>query len=54
MSGVETGLDLTAAMARVPADIDARTVRQLLLDAEPRALAAMAQRREELESHGKA
>lgn len=54
LSGVETGLDLPAALARLPEDIEAHAVRRLLLDAEPKALAAIARRRaEKEEDHGK-
>lgn len=54
LSGTETGLDLAAAMGRLPGDVDAHAVRRLLLDAEPKVLEMIALRRAELESHGKA
>ncbi|MFN4229846.1 hypothetical protein [Parvibaculum sp.] len=53
LSGVETGLDLAQALARLPGDVEAHAVRRLLLAAEPAVLEAIAERREELETHGK-
>lgn len=55
MGGVETGLDLAAALARLPEGVSAHAVRRLLLMAEPKALAAIAEKRSEMEEgrHGK-
>jgi hypothetical protein len=50
MGGIETGLDLGSAMERVPDDVEAQAVRELLLMAEPKVMAAMAARREEMTS----
>jgi hypothetical protein len=48
MGGIETGLDLASAMERVPDDVEAHAVRELLLMAETKVMAAMAARREEM------
>lgn len=54
MSGIETGLDLTQAMARVPEGVEAHAVRRLLLGAEAEILTVIADRRAEEKAHGKA
>ncbi|MCW5727252.1 hypothetical protein [Parvibaculum sp.] len=48
MSGVETGLDMTQALARMPEGVSAHAVRRLLEDCEGDVRAAMADRRESL------
>ncbi|MEW6592058.1 MAG: hypothetical protein AB1418_13605 [Pseudomonadota bacterium] len=53
MGGVETGLDLAGALARVPDGIEAHAVRRLLLMAEGAALKAIGEKRDELQDRSK-